>query len=130
MKKKQVKISSPDDLNKNLSYNSPITWVVLGLVILLLAGFFAWSIIYKIQIKLFGTAIVSNGDISLTFKDESKLNELKDGQIVYFENGTNGTISFIDDSITIKDYTLSDNEYSFYVVIKELRPIEFWFNNQ
>ena len=86
MKKKQAKISNPDELNKNLSYNSPVTWIVLGTVILLLAGFFAWSLIYKIQIKLFGTANITSGAVTLTLNDESKLDQLKVGQKVYVSN--------------------------------------------
>ena len=130
MKKKQAKISNPDELNKNLSYNSPVTWIVLGTVILLLAGFFAWSLIYKIQIKLFGTANITSGAVTLTLNDESKLDQLKVGQKVYVSNDE-GEISFKDDNhIEVKDIDLADGEYTCYVVINELRPIEFWFNNQ
>lgn len=130
MKKKQTKISNPDELNKNLSYNSPVTWIVLGTVILLLAGFFAWSLIYKIQIKLFGTANIASGAVTLTLNDETKSNELKVGQKVYV-SGDEGVISSIDDGHAIvSDITLADGEYTCYVVINELKPIEFWFNNQ
>ena len=130
MKKKQAKISNPDELNKNLSYNSPVTWIVLGTVILLLAGFFAWSLIYKIQIKLFGTANITSGAVTLTLNDESKSDQLKVGQKVYVSNDE-GEISFKDDNhIEVKDIDLADGEYTCYVVINELRPIEFWFNNQ
>ena len=130
MKKKQAKISNPDELNKNLSYNSPVTWIVLGTVILLLAGFFAWSLVYKIQIELYGTANITSGAVTLTLNDESKLDQLKVGQKVYVSNDE-GEISFKDDNhIEVKDIDLADGEYTCYVVINELRPIEFWFNNQ
>ena len=130
MKKKQAKISNPDELNKNLSYNSPVTWIVLGTVILLLAGFFAWSLIYKIQVKLFGTATINSGAVTFTLNDESKSDQLKVGQKVYVSNDE-GEISFKDDNhIEVKDIDLADGEYTCYVVINELRPIEFWFNNQ
>ena len=129
MKKKQAKISNPDELNKNLSYNSPVTWIVLGTVILLLAGFFAWSLIYKIQVKLFGTATINSGAVTFTLNDESKSDQLKVGQKVYVSNDE-GEISFKDDNhIEVKDIDLADGEYTCYVVINELRPIEFWFNN-
>jgi len=130
MKKKQVKISNPDELNKNLSYNSPVTWIVLGTVILLLVGFFAWSLIYKIQIKLFGTVTNTSGAITLILKDESKSGEIKIGQKVYV-TGDEGVISSIDGSIKVSDITLADGQsLDCYVVINELKPIEFWFNNQ
>ena len=130
MKKKQVKISNPDELNKNLSYNSPVTWIVLGTVILLLVGFFAWSLIYKIQIKLFGAVTNTSGAITLILKDESKSGEIKIGQKVYV-TGDEGVISSIDGSIKVSDITLADGQsLDCYVVINELKPIEFWFNNQ
>jgi len=130
MKKKQVRISNPDELNKNLSYNSPVTWIVLGTVILLLVGFFAWSLIYKIQIKLFGTVTNTSGAITLILKDESKLGEIKVGQKVYV-TGDEGVISSIDGSIKVSDITLADGQsLDCYVVINELKPIEFWFNNK
>ena len=130
MKKKQVKISNPDELNKNLSYNSPVTWIVLGTVILLLVGFFAWSLIYKIQVKLFGTVTNTSGAITLILKEESKSGEIKVGQKVYV-TGDEGVISSIDGSIKVSDITLADGQsLDCYVVINELKPIEFWFNNQ
>ena len=130
MQKKQVKISNPDELNKNLSYNSPVTWIVLGTVILLLVGFFAWSLIYKIQVKLFGTVTNTSGAITLILKDESKSGEIKVGQKVYV-TGDEGVISSIDGSIKVSDITLADGQsLDCYVVINELKPIEFWFNNQ
>ena len=130
MKKKQVKISNPDELNKNLSYNSPVTWIVLGTVILLLVGFFAWSLIHKIQVKLFGTVTNTSGAITLILKDESKSGEIKVGQKVYV-TGDEGVISSIDGSIKVSDITLADGQsLDCYVVINELKPIEFWFNNQ
>lgn len=127
MKKKQAKITNPDELNKNLSYNSPVTWIVLGSVILLLLGFFAWSFIYKIQIKLSGTATVSSGAVTLTLDDQQKLNELRVGQKV-FVSGDEGVISSLDGSLPeVSEITLADGQYSCYVLIKELKPIEFWF---
>ena len=130
MKKKQVKISSPDELNKNLSYNSPVTWIILGMVILLLAGFLTWSVIYKIQIKLYGTMRINSGEVTLTINDESKLNKIKIGQKVY-ASGDEGMISSLDENqIIVSDITLMDGEYTCYIVINEMKPIEFWFNNQ
>ena len=129
MKNEKAKISNPDDLNKNLSYNSPVTWIVLGSVILSLLGFFAWSIIYKIPIKLSGVANVSSGAISLRV-DESKLTQLKEGQKVYI-SGSEGMISSFDNENqpVVSGFTLPDGDYDYYIVLKEMKPIEFWFNN-
>lgn len=129
MKKEKVKISNPDDLNKNLSYNSPVTWIVLGSVILALVAFFAWSVIYKIPIKLAGTAKVEGGTVSLNVA-ESKLKDLHVGQKVYISGGE-GTISAFDNEKqpVVSGFALPDGDYDYYIVLKELKPIEFWFNN-
>ena len=93
-------------------------------------GFFAWSLIYKIQVKLFGTVTNTSGAITLILKDESKSGEIKVGQKVYV-TGDEGVISSIDGSIKVSDITLADGQsLDCYVVINELKPIEFWFNNQ
>ena len=131
MKKEKNKISSPDELNKNLTYNSPITWVVLGAVIVALIGFFAWSMIYKIPVdKISGKANISNGTVSLHV-EEDKLDELKEGQKVYI-SGKEGKISSIgeDKQPVVYGFSLPDGDYDYDIVLKEMKPIEFWFNNK
>ena len=129
MKKKPVRITNPDELNENLSYSSPATWITLSAAILVLIGFFVWTLVYNIQIKVFGTANITGG-VAVLHVDEAKLSSLKEGQKVYI-NGLEGQILSFDNDHqpVVSSFSLGDGSYDYYVVVKEMKPIEFWFNN-
>ena len=131
MKKKNKTITNPDELNKSLSYSSPITWITLSTVIILLIGFFVWSFIYKIQIKVSGLATINSGNVTLHV-DDSDLSSLKQGQYVYI-SGQKGEIISINESDkqpVVSSFSLDDGEYNYYIVIGEKKPIDFWFDKQ
>ena len=124
MKKQDVRISSPEELNKHLQHSSPVTWIILCVSIAILIAFFAWSFIYKLKVEITGTATVTNGVAALTMDQESS-SQLKEGQTVYISN-TEGLLSYNDqDEPIVSNLTLDDGEYSFYIVVKEIRPIDF-----
>ena len=124
MKKNNKNITNPDELNKNLQYSSPVTWIVLISAVFLLVGFFVWSSIYKIQVKLTGTANIVGGEVTLQI-DEQKLDELEKGQKVYISGVEGEILSFNDNQPVISTFALADGEYAYYIVIKELKPIDF-----
>lgn len=129
MSKKQVTISNPDDLNKTLSYSSPATWITLGVVIIILVGFFVWSFIYKIQVKVTGKATINSGNVTLNV-DENDLSKLKEGQKVYISGIEGQILSFDNEKPVVSTFTtLNDGEYDYYVVVNEMKPIEFWLKN-
>ena len=130
MSKKVIKITSPDDLNKNLSYSSPMTWITLTAVIGVLVAFFVWALTYNIKVKLFGTANVVSGQIALNVQEE-KLKDLRLEQKVYIAD-TIGTIMDFDGKhqpVVYVPTTILDGEYEYYIVLKEMKPFDFWFNN-
>ncbi len=128
MSKKQKRITSPDELNKSLSYSSPATWIVLISVIFVLTGFLVWSFLYRIELKVSGTATLSNGIAVLHIKD-ADLKKIKEGQKVYISNAEGEIVSFVDNKPIASTFDLSDGEYSYYVVVGEMKPIDFWLNN-
>ena len=124
MKKQDVRISRPEELNKHLQHSSPVTWIILGVSIAILIAFFAWSFIYKLKVKITGTATVTNGVAALTM-DQKSSSQLKEGQTVHISN-TEGLLSYNgQDEPIVSNLTLDDGEYSFYIVVKEIRPIDF-----
>lgn len=128
MKKTNVNVSNPDELNKYLQHTSPLTWVALGLVLLILVGFFSWSFLYKIQIQLTGQATVNSGAVTLTV-EESKLNELKVDQLVYIADKETKIVSFTENhQPVVSNVDLDNGEYKYTIVLKETRPIDFLFN--
>ena len=124
MKKKQVSITNPEELNKNLQYSSPLTWIALSGVILLIIGFFIWSIVYKIEYKIEGIANIVSGAVTLNVTPSS-LNKLKVDQKVYI-SGLEGTIvSFDEDKHpVVTNFDLEDGEYPYYIEIYT-RPVDF-----
>ena len=126
MKKKNKSISSPEELNSHLQHSSPTTWIVLGLVIATLIGFFAWSFIYKLKIKISGNAVINSGNVTLNVL-EKDLDKLEVGQLVYISNKEGKIASINDDGQpVVSNFDLEDGDnYKYYVVIKEMRPIDF-----
>ena len=128
MKKENVTISSPDELNAHLQSSSPLTWVALGTVIAIVLGFFVWSGIYKLPIRLSGVASVAGGQASLVVEDKAK-DKLEAGQKVYILDQT-GVLSFDEENNPIvKSLNLSDGQYTYRtdIVIEEIRPIQYLF---
>lgn len=124
-KKKNVNISNPDELNKHLQYSSPVTWIVLSAVLLLLAGFFTWSVLFKFVVKITGTATISSGQVTLNIQPSS-LRKLQVGQKVYISEKEGEILSFDEnDQPVITNFAIDDGEYPYYVVIKIARPIDF-----
>ena len=129
MKRQLKTISNPDELNKNLSYSSPATWITLTIVIGMLVGFFVWTFIGKIQVKVFGKATVTSGNVALTIK-ANDVKSIKEGQTVYL-SGNNQTAegeitSVIDDKPVVSTVSLTDGEYDYYIIVSEMRPFDFW----
>lgn len=125
MKKNVTSITNPDDLDKVLKHTSPFTWISLGIVAALLMAFFAWSLIYKIAIKITGIANVNSNEITLHV-EESRLNELAVGQKVYINDKNGEILSIKDDGQpVVSNMNLEDGEYTYSIVLKEVHPFEF-----
>lgn len=126
MKKTNSTISNPDELNKYLQHSSIVTWLILGLVSVILVGLFVWASIYKLKIKLTGKAIITD-EIATLNVGESDLSKLKEGQIVYI-SGKEGLLSFDNSGKPISQFELADGEYTYSIILKEVKPINFLIN--
>lgn len=125
MKKERASVSNPDELNKYLQKTSFVVWFILGIVVSILLSFFVWSMIYKVKVKISGLADISSGEVTLHVEEKS-LKQLEIGQKVYIQN-QELEISSLDDNNqpTLTKSTLEDGEYPYYIVVKEIKPIEF-----
>ena len=123
-------INSPDELVKHLQSTSFVTWLILGVIFLMLVGLFAWSCIHELKIKLTGTAVINSGSVTLNIND-SDLNKLKEGQKVCI-NGIEGKILSINEDNTpvVSAFDLSDGEYDYTIILEEKRPISFVFGSK
>lgn len=125
MKKNKANISGPEELNKHLQKNSPMTWIVLFLVIVILIGFFVWSFLFKMKIKLTGKATVYDHVVTLHVSD-ADLKKLAVGQTVYILD-QEGKIEKFDDNKqpVVSSFDLENDEYTFTVLLEEKRPVDF-----
>lgn len=124
MKKHTKSITNPDELNKNLQYSSPITWIILSIIFFLLVGFFAWSCLYKIQITLSGNAIIDDGVATLNV-ERRHIRDLKEGQKVVIGDQEGEILSIEDGVPTLTTFSLEDGEYKYLIYVKETTPIQF-----
>lgn len=125
MSKNKVKnISNPDELNKHLQYTSRFTWIILGAVLLSLLGLFLWSFLYRIPEKITGNALISNHQVTLNIQESLKP-KLAVGQKVYIADKVGEILSIDDGSPVVSSFDLVDNEYTYTIVVNELRPIDF-----
>lgn len=125
MKKEDVSITNPDDLNKHLQSSSPVTWIVLGTVIVTMIAFFVWSFVYTLQIKITGTAIINGGEVTLNIKEED-LSKIEVGQTVCIQNEKADIISFNDNGQpVVYNVSLEDGKYTYTIVVREMKPIDF-----
>ena len=81
-KKSVERFSSPEELNDYLHVTTPLVWVVLAAVILLLAGLFVWSATTAVESFAAGTAQVEQGVLTVTFDDEEKAKNVEIGMNV------------------------------------------------
>ena len=124
MEKKNASIASPDELNNHLQQTNPFTWIILGLVTVILIGFFVWSFIFKLQIKLTGTALIESGNVTLEV-NRTDLGKLKVDQKVLIGEKEGKIVSLKEDGQpNISKFELSDGEYE-YIIIVEQRPADF-----
>ncbi|MCR5078781.1 MAG: hypothetical protein K6B65_02515 [Bacilli bacterium] len=126
MKEEKKSINSPDDLDKNLRYNSPLTWVVLSLVGVLLIGFFTWACVAKVEVKVSGTAEIREQTVTLHV-DRFKSNILEKGQKVYIAELEGEILSVNDGVPVVSSFALPDGEYDYYIALGEIAPIRFLF---
>ena len=123
MKKDKVSISSPEELEKNLQYTSPVTWITLSVVACLIVGLFVWSCVFKFKDKVIGKAKVTNGEATLVM-DSRTLSKLEVGQKVYINDLEGEILTFVNKQPVISYLELADGEYE-YTVFVDLKPIEY-----
>ena len=124
-------ISSPEQLNDYLRVTTPMVWVILIAVIILLAGMLIWGSVTSLDSYVSGTAQVKDGLLVLVFDDQSYANTVKPGMELMVgdtvltvrgigtnENGT---------AFATADTSLADGSYPAQVVYKRTQLIELLF---
>lgn len=125
-KKALDRIASPEQLTDYLRVTNPGIWILLLVIILLLAGFFAWASIGKIETKTIAVAMVSEGTAQILTAGNEELDfgmTVRIGKEEYTiemtekdESGTNIGYALV---------PLSDGYYDAEVVLKTVTPISY-----
>ena len=123
MKKNKVSITNPEELEKNLQYTSPVTWISLSIVACLVIGLFIWSCVFKIKDKVTGQANVYSGEVTLVMDSKTK-SKIKVGQKIYINELEGEILAFVNNEPVVSYFALSDGEYEYSVFI-EVKPIEY-----
>ena len=124
MKKGNVSVSNPEELNKHLQHTNPFTWIALGIVTFLLIIFFLWSYFFKMIKEIKGVASIEDGVASLVVSDRD-LGKLEKGQKVIIDKQEGEILSFDDNrNPIVSKFSLEDGEYT-YTVEVVIRPIYF-----
>ena len=130
MKKKKDlgAIHSPEQLSKSIESTNVFTWIALSFVVLCLVAFFMWSFLARITYKVTGQAQVNAGEVTLTLK-EKDLSEIKKGQKIYISSQEGEIVDVKEDGYpVISSFDLEDGTYDYYIVIKVVRPIDYFAN--
>ena len=125
MKKENVSIASPEELDKHLQSSSPMTWIVLFSTIAAMLALFVWSCVYELPIKLSGAATVEAGQASLVVEEQYK-DKLIEGTEVYILDQP-GKVTYVEDKAVVSNLNLADGRYTYRtkIEIRRIHPIEY-----
>ena len=131
-KKSLERISSPESLSDYLHVTSPAVWLILGAVILLLAGMLIWSSVASIDSVVTGTAQVEDGSMRILLDDEQFSAVIQPGmsvkvgesecRISSIGTGPNGTC------FATAETTLADGTYSAKIILRQTQVLRLLFN--
>lgn len=120
------RISSPEQLTDYLHVTNVGVWVLLSVIILLLAAFFAWASIRKLETTAAAKAAVMDGTAQITVIDNAKV---ASGMAVRM-GGAEFKISEVDldelgFTLAYAPVDLANGSYDAEVVVESVSPISF-----
>ena len=131
-KKNMDRLSSPEELNDYLRVTNPSTWLILGAVIMLLAGLLIWSNFAVIQSYANGTAKAEGGVLTISFEDERTAANIETGMTVTVGNEQTTVKSVGRDAagrtIAAASADVPDGTYDVKVGYRQTKIIQLLFN--
>ena len=131
-KKSLEKITSPEALSDYLHVTSPTVWLILGAIILLLAGILIWSSVASIDSFVTGTAQVEDGSMRILLDDEEFSNVIQPGMTVRVGQSESqiGSIGVSPSGtcFAMAETTLADGSYPARIVLRRTQVISLLFN--
>lgn len=123
------RISSPEELNDYLRVTNPPMWMILSAVILVLAGFFVWSLSGSLKTTMPAKAQVKDGMATVVTDSRDAVIEVGMELAIGSRNTKIETVS-VDQNGNMTasaDILIPDGEYDAEIVTENIRPIDFLF---
>ena len=131
-KKNIDRISSPEALNDYLRVTTPMVWLILAAVILLLVGFLVWSMIANIDSFATGTAQAAGGTMTIRFDDEQIAQNVQSGMTVVIgetESRISGVGTDENGSLfAVAPTSPADGSYPVKVIFRRTQVLSLLFN--
>ena len=122
------RISSPEQLTDYLRVTNVGMWVIFSVILLLLAAFFAWASIGKLETTAAGKAAVTEGAARITVIDNA---EVSPGMTVRMGKAESRVVEVTQDErglvIAYAPVNLANGNYDAVIVVKSVSPISFLF---
>lgn len=105
-KKSIDRISSPEQLNDYIKVANPGVWLLLGAIVILLAGIIVWSFLTVLDTVVKGVAISKNGSV-VCYVEEENASNLIEG-MTFTINDSKYSVSEISTQPVAAESVLSD----------------------
>jgi hypothetical protein len=120
------RIASPEQLTDYLHVTNPGIWVLFAVIILLLAGFFAWATIGQLEVVTDAKASVTDGTAQITVLSSAQVNSGMTVRVGKEEF----TVSTVDEdelgrTVAYAPVTLANGNYDAKIVVESVSPISF-----
>ena len=120
------RISSPEQLTDYLHVTNVGVWVVFSVIILLLAAFFVWASLGKLETTVAAKAVVRDGSAQMTVIQNA---EITSG-MTFRVGGSEGQIAEVGQdemglTVATAPVELANGNYDAAIVVESVSPISF-----
>lgn len=131
-KKSYDTISSPEDLSNYIHVTTISVWGILLTVVVVLVAIIAWGSFVSVESKTYGTAVVKDKAMTVTFDDDDKAELITNDMTVEIE-GISFAIETVgknaEGNVVVSGLAdLADGEYPAYVGYKKTKIISMLLN--
>lgn len=132
-REKSIKrISSPENLSEYLRVTTPAMWVILTGVAIVLAGLLIWSRFVVINSYAYGTGVVKDGILTVTYEDQYFARNLNDDMLVTIGDASMPIDTVGKDekghTISVSHTSFPDGEYEAKACYKQTTVISMLFD--
>lgn len=132
-KKTMEKISSPEQLSDYLRVTNPGIWTILSVIVLILLGMIAWSIVGTLETTVDASVSVQANTASIVITSSTN-EDIKTGMTVRLVDKEYVISEVSKDEygrdIAYAEVSLPDGNYDAKVIVEEIHPIKFLFESR